>query len=208
VSCRSDEHAEDYISDNICDRCHLRPSAEGKVTLRYLINRRGKSILGEFTTKPDKYMSADVEFGTKHTSGPPGSRVDTPPSLNRESSTTAKSTTRSPLTIFGGPLDQFYPKFDDHRVCPVLAFVEHSDNYPGGAAPLLCHLSDEEDEHYIREVIDKRLALPKDSEGKVDITISSYGGRKTMMIKCGVKPDGPADLVVSIKAFEEQRRDV
>jgi hypothetical protein len=81
---KSDEHAEDYISDNICDRCHLRPNAEGKVTLKYLLNGRGKPSTGEFTTKSDKYMPADVEFGTKHTSGPPGSRVDTPPSLQRD----------------------------------------------------------------------------------------------------------------------------
>jgi hypothetical protein len=88
----------------------------------------------------------------------------------------------------------------------VVALVKNSDNYPDGEAPLLCHFADEEDQHYIREVIDERLALPKDSEGMVNITFYPNGGGKTIMIKCGVRPDGPADLVFATKVFEEAQR--
>jgi hypothetical protein len=63
-------------------------------------------------------MPADVELGTKHNSGPPGSRVDTPPSLQRETSTTAESTTGSPLTVFAGSFDRFYKDFNDENYRP------------------------------------------------------------------------------------------
>jgi hypothetical protein len=85
----------------------------------------------------------------------------------------------------------------------VVALVKNSDNYPDGEAPLLCHFADEEAEHYIREIIHERLGLPKDSEGRVNLTFYPNGGGKTIMIKCSVRPDGPADLVFGCKVFEE-----
>lgn len=95
----------------------------------------------------------------------------------------------------------------DNRPQSVVALVKNSDNYPDGEAPLLCYFADEEEEHYIREIINERLALPKDSDGKVNITFYPNGGGKTIMIKCGVRPDGLADLVFATKVFEEAQRE-